>query len=373
MRGAFTFLEFFAGGGMARLGLGPAWRCLFANDFDPMKRAAYGANFGLDHHHGGDVARLTLADLPATRADLAWASSPCQDLSLAGARGGLAGGRSAAFFGFWRAIEGLAGAGRAPRLIVVENVAGLLSSNGGADFAAIIARMAGAGYDVGALLVNASAFVPQSRPRLFIVAARAPDPAVFRRRLPPAAPAALTAAVEQLPPPARRRWRWIAAQPAAAGRRRLEHLLDESAPFDPPEATARLIAAMAPRQRAALDALARAGGRHVGAAFRRVRVERGAKRARIEARFDGLAGCIRTPAGGSSRQIILIVEGARVRSRLMTPREAARVMGLPDDYRLPERPTAALALVGDGVAPPVVAWLAANVLEPALAGAEAAA
>jgi DNA (cytosine-5)-methyltransferase 1 len=57
----------------------------------------------------------------------------------------------------------------------------------------------------------------------------------------------------------------------------------------------------------------------------------------------------------------------------MTPREAARVMGLPDDYVLPERATAALKVVGDGVAPPVVSWLARAILEPALLGTRAAA
>jgi DNA (cytosine-5)-methyltransferase 1 len=90
-----TFLEFFAGGGMARLGLGASWTCAFANDFDPVKAATYRANFpdAGGHFHEGDVWALTADDLPG-RADIAWASSPCQDFSLAGGRAGLAGGRS---------------------------------------------------------------------------------------------------------------------------------------------------------------------------------------------------------------------------------------------------------------------------------------
>ncbi len=130
---------------------------------------------------------------------------------------------------------------------------------------------------------------------------------------------------------------------------------------------------MSRRQRAQVEDLVLEDGRHVGAAFRRIRIEDGAKRIRIEARFDGVAGCIRTPAGGSSRQIIIVIENGRVRSRLMTAREAARAMGLLDDYILPARETSALTLIGDGVAPPVVAWLAANVLKPALAAPRAAA
>jgi DNA (cytosine-5)-methyltransferase 1 len=114
----FTFYEFFAGGGMARLGLGPDWHCLAANDFDPLKAATYRANFGGDHLVEGDVWTLQAADLPG-RADLAWASSPCQDVSLAGARAGLDGARSSAFWGFWRLIQALDDQGRAPRLIVL--------------------------------------------------------------------------------------------------------------------------------------------------------------------------------------------------------------------------------------------------------------
>jgi len=367
---SFTFLEFFAGGGMARLGLGPRWRCLFANDLDPVKRAAYGENFGLDHHHVGDIHALSLADLPAGTADLAWASSPCQDLSLAGARRGLGAARSGAFFGFWRLIEALDAEARAPRMIVVENVVGLLTSNRGADFAALAERFAARGYFVSAAILNAADFIPQSRPRLFIIAARAD---LIGSPLAAAAPAALKAAVERLSPAARARWRWIGARPRPVRTEALADILDDGAAFDPPPRTRALLAAMAPSQRAALQSLRRSGGRHVGAGFRRVRVEDGHKRVRFEARFDGLAGCIRTPAGGSSRQIIIAIDDGRVRTRLMTAREAARAMGLPDDYALPAGATAALKLIGDGVAPPVVRWLADTLLEPALGGLRRAA
>ena len=84
-----TFLEFFAGGGMARAGLGKSWRCLFANDFDAMKVATYVRNYGDEDIKLEDVAKLTLDDLPAEPSDLAWASFPCQDLSLAGEYRGL--------------------------------------------------------------------------------------------------------------------------------------------------------------------------------------------------------------------------------------------------------------------------------------------
>jgi DNA (cytosine-5)-methyltransferase 1 len=376
MAGGFTFLEFFAGGGMARLGLGPGWRALFANDLDAVKRAAYGANFGLDHFRGEDVNRLRMDDLPGGRVDLAWASSPCQDLSLAGNRGGLAAKRSGAFFGFWSLMEALAKEARAPRLIVIENVTGLLTSNGGADFSAVVARLAARGYLASALVLNASQFVPQSRPRLFIIGFGEETDAPFDAApfSPDAySPGALIEAAALLPSDVARNWRWLSPRPATRRNATLMDVVDASAPFDSDEATMRRLQQMAPRQRAVIERLAAEGVHHVGAAFRRVRVENGVKRSRIEARFDGLAGCVRTPAGGSSRQIIMDIRDGEIRTRLMTPREAARVMGLPEDYQLPEGATAALKLIGDGVSPPVVRWLAEAVLERALAARRRAA
>jgi len=90
---------------------------------------------------------------------------------------------------------------------------------------------------------------------------------------------------------------------------------------------------------------------------------------RAEVRFDQLSGCLRTPAGGSSRQIILIVEGRSVKSRLLTPREAGRLMGLPEHYLLPERYNDAYHLAGDGVVVPVVRFIAEHLLTPLAANA----
>jgi DNA (cytosine-5)-methyltransferase 1 len=96
-----SFWEFFAGAGMARLGLGAGWECTFANDFSASKAASYTENFGADHLNRSDVASLTRADLPAVAPDLVWASPPCQDVSEAGPRVGLDGPRSGAFWPWW--------------------------------------------------------------------------------------------------------------------------------------------------------------------------------------------------------------------------------------------------------------------------------
>ena len=371
-RAPFSFYEFFAGGGMARLGLGEAWTSSFANDFDPLKAATYRANFAdsVGHFHEGDVWTLSASHLPG-RADLAWASSPCQDFSLAGARAGLAGGRSSAFFGFWSLIEGLAAQDRSPRAIVIENVSGLLTSHGGRDFAALGAALAAQGYSFGALEVDAAAFLPQSRPRVFVIATRAAPAAQlvgaspFHTRAVKAAHAALPAALAQ-------HWIWWRAARPAPRNTDLSALLepDAAVAWHSPERTARWLELMAPLHRARLEALRGGGARAIGAVYRRMRMEEGRKVQRAEARFDGLAGCLRTPRGGSSRQVIVVVEEGQVRTRLLSAREAARLMGLPESYRLPKAATGALHVAGDGVAVPVVRWLAQEILEPLLGGAE---
>ena len=366
------FYEFFCGGGLARLGLEPEFACVFANDIDPAKASAYRAAFGDEHLRVGDVWKLAASDLPG-QAALAWASFPCQDLSLAGARRGLAAPRSGAFWGFHRLIEKLAHEGRAPDVLALENVTGLLSSHGGADFAALMQALDALGYRAGALEIDAALFTPQSRPRLFIVAARQ-TPAHLMAAGPsgPFHSQAVRGVVARMPEALRKRFVWWRLDAPPRRNTRLADLLDDAdAAWRSDAQTAQLIEQRSPLQRARLDALRESGRAEVGAVFRRIRVEHGVRVQRAEARFDGVAGCLRTPAGGSSRQMLLFVEGQTVRSRLLTPREAARLMGAPEHYPLPDGQTAALHLVGDGVCVPAVRWLSQHLLAP-LAGALAA-
>ena len=367
-----TLYEFFAGGGMARVGLGPGWRCLFANDIDPAKAAAYIANFGADELRLGDVAEVTPADLPGV-ADLMWGSFPCQDLSLAGLGAGLQGARSSAFHLFWRLVEALRGEGRPPRLVVVENVCGTLTSRGGRDFAALCEALVRGGYRPGALVVDARLFVPQSRPRLFLIGLRDDVPMapewIATEPQPPFHPAALQRSVNGLSPEAAARWVWWRLRSPPAHRAVVADLLEtaSSVGWRTEAQTAQLLSLMSPLHLAKVQAAQRSGRLRIGAVYRRTRSEsHGATRQRAEVRFDDVAGCLRTPAGGSSRQTLLAVEGARVRSRLLSPREAARLMGLPDSYRLPPSASDAYHLTGDGVVVPVVAHLARELFEPLL-------
>lgn len=369
------FYEFFAGGGMVRAGLGEGWTCRFANDLDPKKAAAYRANFGDDVLRVGDVGALDPSDLPGV-ADLAWASFPCQDLSLAGAGAGLEGARSGAFHLFWRLVRSLGRDGRAPKVIALENVCGAITSNGGRDLAVIGKSLAQAGYRFGFLVVNADLFVPQSRARLFVIGVRA-DMAVDPGLLTPAPTApfhspALCRAVAALPAPTRSAMVWWKLPTPLHRVRTLAEIVEEDsavAGWGTSAQTSRLLALMSPLHLARLDTAKRSGRRMVGSVYRRTRSDpTGRKVQRAEVRFDDVAGCLRTPAGGSSRQTILVIDGEQVRSRLISARETARLMGLPDNYTLPTNYTDAYHLTGDGVAVDVVRHLAHNLFEPLLAG-----
>lgn len=367
-----SFYEFFAGGGMVRAGLGQAWRCLFANDFDPAKAESYRANWGDTDLRVGDIAALTAADLPGA-ADLMWGSFPCQDLSLAGAGAGLEGKRSGTFHDFWNLARSLAAEGRAPRIVAVENVCGALTSHDGRDFEAICRTYANAGYRCGALVINADRFLSQSRPRLFVVGVHEDadiDPALTAAE--PGGPfhtPALRRAVGRLPGDLRESmvwWRLPESGDPPAGLASVIEREPSGVRWHSAAETARLLALMSPGNLAKVEAALRTGKPCVGGLYRRTRRDAAGQRVqRAEVRFD-TAGCLRTPAGGSSRQTLLITEGGRVRSRLMSARETARLMGLPDSYRLPESYSAACHLTGDGVAVPVVRHLAHWLLEPLL-------
>lgn len=372
------FYEFFAGGGMARAGLGSRWRCLFANDFDLKKGEIYKANWGGQELKIADVASLSTRDIPG-KPNLIWASFPCQDLSLAGAGAGLKGDRSGTFWPFWKLAKALIGENRAGELLVLENVCGTLTSHSGRDFAAISTALTDAGFRFGALVIDAKFFVPQSRPRLFIVAVKSdveiPEQLIFDGPTKLWHSRALIAAYLKLPKDVIQNWIWWRLPPPA---RRKIKLIDvvEHAPADAQwlsiEEVDRLLSMMSNINREKLDRAAKENRQVVGTLYKRTRRdEYGRPLQRAEVRFDDLAGCLRTPAGGSSRQSIILVENKSVKIRLISSREAARLMGLHDSYRLPLNYNEAYHLIGDGVVVPVVRHLAKYLLEPIIDRLEA--
>jgi len=366
------FYEFFAGGGMVRAGLGTDWKCLFANDFDPKKGRAYAQNWGSEELFVSDVRKVKSSELPGT-ADLIWASFPCQDLSIAGSGAGLQGTRSGTFWPFIDLCKRLKQSGRHPKIIALENVLGTLTSNNGADFEAIIGALVTLGYRPGALVVNASKFVPQSRPRLFVIAVQngVPFPKFTTGLSTEWHTTALRKTVGNLSKALKDKfvW-WDLPSPKKRTLDFIDIVEDEptSSNWHTPKETLKLLAMMSELNRRKVRSIQVSGVKTVGGLYKRTRLEKGKKVQRAEVRFDSIAGCLRTPGGGSSRQLILMVEGSRIRSRLLSSRETARLMGLPDAYKLPENYNEAYHLTGDGVAVPVVRYLAECIFEPILVG-----
>ena len=361
------YYEFFAGAGLVRLALEPTWKCLWANDIDPMKAEVYAANFGGAELQVGDVSQVAAATLPAG-AHMAWASFPCQDLSLAGWRRGMSAERSGSFWAFWRLMRDLHQEGRRPPLVVIENVVGLLH---GADFAGFCEALAAIDLQFGALVVDARRFVPQSRPRVFVVGvdARA-NCSTFTTTLPkgsPWFPGACFRAWNTLSGPARGLWRWWRLPSPTDPLPSAESLIEEhpeGVRWHTKEETDRLLSLMSTANLEKVCGAGDSGRREVGFLYRRTR----GTEQRAEVRFDGVAGCLRTPRGGSSRQTVLIVQGLQIRSRLLSPREAARLMGAPDSFILPSSYNDAYKAMGDGVAVPAVRWLADHLLTPLVQG-----
>jgi len=358
--------EFFAGIGLMRMGLdNEGWSTVWANDLDEKKWEMYRANFNGEKCEFvvDDVHKVDGSDLPDI--ELATASFPCNDLSLAGARHGLAGTQSSAFWGFVEAMKGMGQ--RRPPLVLLENVAGFLTSNDGNDFRDALVALNELGYAVDAIMVDAVRFVPQSRVRLFVIGTKAtpdrlressvtllqsdvrppaladfifmnPDIGWSLRHLPPLPPSSLTLAdiVEDVPLNSEV---WWSAE-------RGEYLLNQ----------------MSVKHRLEADRMMEQDRWSYGTVFRRVRHGR----SMAELRTDGIAGCLRTPRGGSGRQILFCAGKGHYRVRLLTPKECARLMGA-NEYKINVPVNQALFGFGDAVCVPVIQWIAKHYLNPVLA------
>jgi len=360
--------EFFAGIGLMRLGLERAgWTTVWANDIDPDKKLMYQHHFAdtVDHFLLEDVHEVDASQIPDI--SLATASFPCTDLSLAGGRRGLAGTGSGAFWGFVDAIKAMGG--RRPPLVLLENVPGFLTSHDGNDFRDACMALNELGYAVDAFTIDAVNFVPQSRQRLFVIGSRGrlserseEAPGAFFAG--PGRPNALSDfilwhpeiqwAVRDLPPlPKRKTFLGDVVQ----------DLSPNSSHWWSAERAEYLLNQMSEKHRAMADVMIQADKTSYGTVFRRVRNGR----SMAELRTDGIAGCLRTPRGGSGRQILFVAGHGRYAVRLLTPRECANLMGA-EGFRIdPNLPlNKALFGFGDAVCVNVVEWIARNYLAPLL-------
>jgi DNA (cytosine-5)-methyltransferase 1 len=354
--------EFFAGIGLMRIGLENAgWRIAIANDIDQDKWQMYKDHFGdTGEYIVEDIHKLKSSQIPTV--GLATASFPCNDLSLAGARHGLAGAQSSAFWGFIDILKAMKRERRLPPLVLLENVTGFLNSHDGQDFEDALLALNDVGYAVDAFIIDAARFVPQSRQRLFVVGVRSREscvinetPGFYESEVRPSALASFILMHPDID------WRIRQLPPLPALSKRLTEILEEL-PLNHKMWWNRqrcdyMLNQMSPNHRAKAELMIRGNTIQYGTVFRRVRNGK----SMAELRTDGIAGCLRTPRGGSGRQILLAAGKGRFAVRLLTARECARLMGA-DDFKLTVPLNQALFGFGDAVCVPAIEWIAKNYL-----------
>jgi DNA (cytosine-5)-methyltransferase 1 len=355
-----TATELFAGIGLVRLALDRSgWRTVFANDNDPQKLAMYSANFGIAGFDPRSVHDLAPSDIPTC--GLITASFPCNDLSVAGAREGLNGRHSSTFWALIRLLRGMKG--RRPPLVLLENVAGFLTSHGGKDLESALLTLNELGYSCDVVILDAAEFVPQSRVRLFVVAKHGNvGRPVFPLASSQLRPKALVDFINCHP-----HVKWdIRRLPQVLSRRPpLESVLEDLDDNDPRwwnlSRAEYFMNQLSPRHLRVAKQMISQPEYSYGTAFRRIRK----KRSMAELRVDSIAGCLRTPRGGSGRQILFKAGKGTYKVRLLTPTECARLQGVQDhEYKIAGRENQALFGFGDAVCVPVVQWIAENYLTP---------
>ncbi len=371
------FAEFFAGIGLIHEALKDSgWGCIYANDIDPKKETMYKGHFGAStYFHLEDVwqTEKIIKEMEG-QPFLATASFPCTDLSLAGHWQGFEGDHSSTYFGFIRVLQEL---GRhKPKLVLLENVTGFLTSKGGKDFLAAVTTLAAEGYWIDCIVLDAKSFVPQSRPRVFVVGFHESlqSDRIIREGKNPFVDDRWQAVIDEsgsLRPDSLLRlmakttlptgWATLSLRPPEQAEYELSAVIDtdDDQEWWDKAATDKHYAMLSDLHRTEVERRSKAGGLHVGTVYRRCRY--GTMRA--EVRFDNIAGCLRTPRGGSARQIVMVIDDARVRFRWMSPCEYARLQGAPD-FTLAKNTIQSLFGFGDGVCVPVIRWIDKNILTP---------
>lgn len=350
--------EFFAGIGLVRLALErQGWRVVFANDIDPKKAEMYRQNWANDDHlEVGDIHAIDADRVPSCT--LFTASFPCNDLSIAGRWEGLQGKESSSFWGLVRILRDMRK--RRPPLVMLENVVGFLISHGGRDFEQALLALNELGYAVDAIILNAQHWVPQSRARLFVVArhdeGQAARSCAFISDVRPEALCEFINKHQNI------RWdiRDLPSMPSMS--LTLRHIV-EDLPDDDPHWWSKKRAdyfmnQMSPKHQRQAHQMIEGKSYTYATAFRRVRYGR----SMAELRTDGVAGCLRTPRGGSGRQILLKAGRGQYQVRLLTARECARLQGVPDSYVIDVPLNQALFGFGDAVCVPAIEWIAEHYL-----------
>ena len=362
-----TFTEFFAGIGLVRLGLQTeGWKCLFANDNDSEKVRIYKNNFGLKEINNQYIEKLKATEVP--EAMLATASFPCQDLSEAGPQKGLHGPRSGLFWTFVKILDEMKN--KKPYFVLLENVRGFLTSKGGDNVIQAVTALNKLGYTCDVLIIDGKYFVPQSRPRVFIIGflgevmvdSEETNPLVITDHDHVFRPRSIQRLMKEN---STLRWHNFNLPEVTSNSVKLGQILEPSdkvpkSYWFEEELVKKHEKMFPPKHKEIIDKLKARKGNGVFTMYRRMR--KGEQKA--ELRFDGLAGCLRTGSGGSSKQFLVVVENGQLRMRKFTISELKRLMGIRLGFYLPEEYCNAYKALGDAVVVPEIEWLAKNILNP---------
>ena len=345
------FLDFFAGSGLVTEALKNYFNVAWANDIDAKKKVVYCANHPSRIFQHKSIADVKGNELPS--ALLSWASFPCQDLSLAGNLNGIDSSRSGMVWEWLRVMDEMT---KKPAIAVAENVVGLISSHQGKHYKQLHNELVKRGYKVGALVIDAAYWVPQSRKRVFVVAIdkdiptkqfEAPSPTWCH-------PNSVINTSKGL-----KEWIWWNLPKPKVNRKRLDDIIDYAAPCDEKPKSKKNIALISTKHQKKLNELHKKGVK-VFPGYKRIRNQQQV----LELRFDGIAGCLRTPQGGSSRQVVIIRNNGSFESRLLTVQETAALMGVRKSYKIPGSYNDGYKAMGDAVAVPVTRFLAKHLLAP---------
>jgi DNA (cytosine-5)-methyltransferase 1 len=359
--------DFFAGIGLVTMGLQKqGWQVNYALDYSNEKRRMYEGHFGVGHYHHKDIKEISGAEVP--QVTLAHASFPCANLSVAGSRSGLHSGESSVFWEFTRLIDEMGKfqeIGKPP-FILIENVEGFLTSGCGEDIIVALKALNNLGYAVDIFLIDAAHFVPQSRVRLFVLGnlfglSQSRDELEgILNHLSSTRPQKLKDFIVSNPGI---RWNLRNLPDLPQRKINLVDIVDKSEKWWIKERTDYLFNQMFERHQSQIRLMIQNDYYSYGTVFRRMRIRDGFKQSTAELRIDGIAGCLRTPKGGSARQIIVRAGKKRFDARLINARESACLMGADDYFISPNMSFNNILFgFGDAVCVPVIEWIAKNYL-----------
>ena len=334
--GSFTFVDLFAGIGGIRLGFERAGgKCVFTSEWNEWARQTYASYFGEDEDHpiAGDITKIDPHSIPDH--DVLLAGFPCQPFSVAGVSKNNALGRA---HGFEHATQGTLFfdlerilAVKRPRAFLLENVKNLVSHDKGNTFRVIRGVLEDKlGYTIHCRVIDGRHFVPQHRERILIAGFREPTDFTWADLQLPEEGPDITSILHPEDGSEMPERHYTAGENAKVDSRYVltprlwEYLQDYAAKHQ-------------------------AAGNGFGFGLVKPGVDRYTRT--LSARYY---------KDGSE---ILVWRGSRRRPRRLTPRECARLMGFPDDFKIIVSDTQAYKQFGNSVVVPVIE-AAAKIIAP---------